>query len=45
MRTGDEAAPAAPLVNRRGAVFVSERLGNYQHHPLLGVLLDQVWVR
>ena len=39
------AAPAAPLVNRRGAVFVSERLGNYQHHPLLGVLLDQVWVR
>jgi peptide/nickel transport system substrate-binding protein len=37
-------APAAPLVNRRGAVFVSERLGNYQHHPLFGVLLDQVWV-
>jgi peptide/nickel transport system substrate-binding protein len=39
-----QAAPAAPLANRRGAVFVSERLGNYQHHPLLGVLLDQVWV-
>jgi peptide/nickel transport system substrate-binding protein len=39
------AAPAAPLVNRRGAVLVSERLGNYQHHPLFGVLLDQVWVR
>jgi len=39
------AAPAAPLVNRRGAVFVSERLGNYQHHPLLGILLDEVWVR
>ena len=39
------AAPAAPLVNRRGAVFVSKRLGNYQHHPLLGVLLDEVWVR
>ncbi len=38
-------APGAPLVNRRGAVFVSERLGNYQHHPLFGVLLDQVWVR
>jgi len=37
--------PAAPLVNRRGAVFVSERLGNYHHHPLFGVLLDQVWVR
>ena len=38
-------APAAPLVNRRGVVFTSERLGNYQHHPLFGVLLDQVWVR
>ena len=38
-------APAAPLVNRRGAVFVSERLGNYQHHPLFGVLFDQAWVR
>jgi peptide/nickel transport system substrate-binding protein len=38
-------APAAPLVNRRGVVFVSERLGNYQHHPLFGVLLDQAWVR
>ena len=38
-------APAAPLLNRRGAVVVSERLGNYQHHPLFGVLLDQVWVR
>ena len=38
-------APAAPLLNRRGAVFVSERVGNYQHHPLFGVLLDQLWVR
>jgi peptide/nickel transport system substrate-binding protein len=39
------AAPAAPLVNRRGVVLTSERIGNYQHHPLFGVLLDQVWVR
>jgi peptide/nickel transport system substrate-binding protein len=38
-------APAAPLLNRRGAVLVSERVGNYQHHPLFGVLLDQLWVR
>jgi peptide/nickel transport system substrate-binding protein len=38
-------APAAPLLNRRGAVFVSQRVGNYQHHPLYGVLLDQLWVR
>jgi peptide/nickel transport system substrate-binding protein len=38
-------APAAPLLNRRGAVLVSERVGNYQHHPLYGALLDQLWVR
>jgi peptide/nickel transport system substrate-binding protein len=38
-------ASAAPLVNRRGVVFVSERLSNYQHHALFGVLLDQAWVR
>jgi peptide/nickel transport system substrate-binding protein len=38
-------APAAPLLNRRGAVFVSDRVANYQHHPLFGVLLDQLWVR
>jgi peptide/nickel transport system substrate-binding protein len=38
-------APAAPLVNYRGAVLTSKRLGNYQHHPLFGTLLDQVWVR
>jgi hypothetical protein len=32
-------------VNRRGAVLTSARLGNYQHHALLGVLLDSVWLR
>jgi peptide/nickel transport system substrate-binding protein len=38
------AAPAVPLVNRRSAVLVSRRVGNFQHHPLFGVLLDQLWV-
>ena len=34
----------APLVNE-GTQFVSARLGNYQFHPLWGVLLDQAWVQ
>ena len=29
----------------RGIDLVSKRVGNYQHHPLFGVLLDQLWVR
>jgi hypothetical protein len=24
---------------------VSKRVDNYEHHPLFGVLLDQLWVR
>jgi YVTN family beta-propeller protein len=40
-----DAAPAVPLVNRRMVVLVSERVGNFQHHPLLGPLLDQLWVK
>ena len=40
-----DAAPAVPLVNRRTAVLVSRRVGNYQQHPLYGPLLDQLWVR
>ena len=41
----EKAAPAVPLVNRREMVLVSERVGNYQHHPLWGPLYDQMWVR
>jgi hypothetical protein len=26
-------------------VFVSKRVGNYQHNPQAGVLLDQLWVK
>jgi peptide/nickel transport system substrate-binding protein len=42
-RIVDEAL-AIPLLSGRGFFFVSERLGNFQHHPVFGVLYDQVWV-
>jgi len=38
-------APAVPLVNRREVTVVSQRVGNFQHHPMWGTLLDQLWVR
>jgi peptide/nickel transport system substrate-binding protein len=41
----EAAAPAVPLVNRRSVVFVSERVGHYQPHPLWTTLLEQLWVR
>ncbi len=41
----EDAAPAVPLLNTRDAVLLSDRAGNYQHHPLWIVLLDQLWVR
>jgi hypothetical protein len=25
--------------------FISDRVGNYQYHPVFEVLLDQLWVR
>jgi peptide/nickel transport system substrate-binding protein len=34
-----------PVFNPPTIDFVSKRLGNYQSHPLLGMLLSQVWVR
>jgi YVTN family beta-propeller protein len=38
-------AVAVPLVNRREVTLVSDRIGNFQHHPMWGTLLDQLWVR
>ena len=38
-------APWLPLINERGIDLISERVGNYQRNPQLGVLLDQLWVR
>jgi peptide/nickel transport system substrate-binding protein len=33
-----------PLVNPKTTDFVSRRVGNYQYHPLWGLLVDQLWV-
>jgi peptide/nickel transport system substrate-binding protein len=38
-------APWLFLVNPKATMFVSERVGNFQHNPQWGVLLDQLWVR
>jgi peptide/nickel transport system substrate-binding protein len=40
-----EAAPAVPFANLRAIAVVSERVENYQYHPLWGTLLDQLWVQ
>jgi YVTN family beta-propeller protein len=34
-----------PTLNPKANDFVSKRLGNYQRHPVFGVLFDQVWVQ
>jgi YVTN family beta-propeller protein len=39
------AAPVVPLVNRHSVLVSSRRAGNVQFHPLLHVLLEQIWVR
>ena len=38
------AAPWVPLYNVRMSDVLSTRVGNYQHNPMLGFLLDQAWV-
>lgn len=38
-------AVAVPWGNPRNVVLVSERVGNYQSHPLWGTLFDQLWVK
>ena len=38
-------APVIPLANRRSVDFVSDRVGNVQHHLQWSTLLDQLWVR
>jgi peptide/nickel transport system substrate-binding protein len=34
-----------PTVTPKTADFVSKRVGNYEFHPLWGLLVDQLWVR
>jgi YVTN family beta-propeller protein len=38
-------AAAAPLNSGLNLVLVSDRVGNYQSHPLWGTMLDQLWVK
>jgi peptide/nickel transport system substrate-binding protein len=38
-------APWAALFNPAGIDLVSRRVRNYQHNPLFGLLIDQLWVR
>jgi ABC-type transport system substrate-binding protein len=38
-------APWVPLVDRMWVNLVSQRVGNFQVHPQLGPLIDQMWVR
>ena len=34
-----------PTVTPRTTDVLSKRVGNYQYHPVWGVLVDQLWVR
>jgi YVTN family beta-propeller protein len=38
-------APWVPLVNPKVVDVLSNRVGNYQYSPTLGMLIDQLWVR
>jgi peptide/nickel transport system substrate-binding protein len=38
-------AVTVSLVTPNATDFVSKRVGNYQFHPLWGLLIDQLWVR
>jgi peptide/nickel transport system substrate-binding protein len=38
-------APWVPLLTPSHASVTSKRVGNYQHNPEWGLLLDQLWVR
>jgi peptide/nickel transport system substrate-binding protein len=38
-------APWVPLVTSRWVDFTSDRVGNFQYNPVLGILTDQLWVQ
>ena len=38
-------APWLPTVTPTWTDFVSKRAGDYQFHPLRGILIDQLWIR
>jgi peptide/nickel transport system substrate-binding protein len=44
-RHGTDLATYVPLLTPLNLDVVSKRVGNFQRHPLYGVLFDQLWVR
>ncbi len=44
-RVVTDRAAWVPTINPLLTDFVSARVGNYQYHPLWGMLADQLWVR
>jgi peptide/nickel transport system substrate-binding protein len=40
-----DAAAIVPLFNKQGIDILSDRVGDYQHHPLYGLLISQLWVQ
>jgi peptide/nickel transport system substrate-binding protein len=44
-RDATDLAALVPTHTPNDLDLVSKRVGNYQHHPLFGVLIDQLWVR
>jgi peptide/nickel transport system substrate-binding protein len=44
-REAVDQAPWAPLTTETGVDITGRRVGNYEHNPQDGVLLDQLWVR
>jgi YVTN family beta-propeller protein len=44
-QTLTDRAPFVHLFSGQLPYFVSERVGNYQYHPVYELLLDQLWVR
>lgn len=44
-RDAVDQAAWAPLTNELGVDVIGAGVGNYQHNPQTGVLLDQLWVR
>ena len=40
-----DAAPWVPLMISKDVNFLSKSVGNYQHSPQMGMLIDQLWVR
>jgi hypothetical protein len=44
-RDATDATAIVPMYTSRSVDLVSKRVENYEHNPLFGVLLDQLWVR